>query len=198
MSCRIAWFECNSCQYRERWWPFESWIMTCLKELQCGTNVMLVKRASLMINHDLPWRGAMRDDSRFSGGNAYRTPRTSSQSSSPVWNPRILDLKIESEWGIDNKYWRETVPGQTSSWRKFLKERCVLVADRWQGTDGRGRMAGEEKMVQSGGLVGSIVGPLAALGCVIQWLLLKFTDERKLITDVPTNGHTLFCPRLYK
>ena len=37
---------------------------------------------------------------------------------------------------------------------------------------------------------GAIRGPLEALGCVIYCLLVKFTDEKELVTDGPTDQRT--------
>ena len=33
-------------------------------------------------------------------------------------------------------------------------------------------------------------GPQEALGCVIYCFLMKFTDEKELVTDRPTDGQT--------
>ena len=44
-------------------------------------------------------------------------------------------------------------------------------------------------------VVGRTDGSQEALGCVIYCFLMKFTDEKELVTDQPTdrrtNGHTL-------
>ena len=67
----------------------------------------------------------------------------------------------------------------SSSNTSYHKEqRCVRFGDGGEGGGG-------------GGVVGSIDGPYEALGCVLYCFLVIFTNEKELVTDGPTDGHTL-------
>ena len=53
-----------------------------------------------------------------------------------------------------------------------------------------GRGEEEEEEDEEAVVVGSIDVLHKALGCVIYWFLVKFTNEKELVTDRPTNRQT--------